>query len=73
MKVVAATVLAAATYGSGSIYDMFMLTKNKAQNKSLDERKMRKFHLVENIVLLTVAGMVNAASPFEYVSLQKPI
>lgn len=38
------------------------LTKNKAQNKSLEERrKMRKFHLVENIVLLTVAGMVNAA------------
>ena len=38
------------------------LTKNKAQNKSLEERrKMRKFHLIENIVLLTVAGMVNAA------------
>jgi manganese transport protein len=38
------------------------LTKNKAQNESLEERrKMRKFHLIENIVLLTVAGMVNAA------------
>jgi manganese transport protein len=38
------------------------LTKNKAQDKSLEERrKMRKFHLVENIVLLTVAGTVNAA------------
>jgi manganese transport protein len=38
------------------------LTKNKAQNKSLEERrKMRKFHLIENIVLLSVAGMVNAA------------
>ena len=38
------------------------LTKNKAQNKPLEERrKMRKFHLIENIVLLTVAGMVNAA------------
>jgi manganese transport protein len=38
------------------------LTKNKAQNKSLEERrKMRKFHLIENIVLLTVVGMVNAA------------
>jgi manganese transport protein len=38
------------------------LTKNKAQNKSLEERRrMRKFHLIENIVLLTVAGMVNAA------------
>jgi manganese transport protein len=38
------------------------LTKNKVQNKSLEERKrMRKFHLIENIVLLTVAGTVNAA------------
>src|SRR5918912_173250 len=38
------------------------LTKNKAQGKSLQERrKMRKFHLIENIVLLTVAGTVNAA------------
>src|ERR687887_2126454 len=38
------------------------LTKNKAQNKSLEERKkMRKLHLIENIVLLTIAGMVNAA------------
>src|ERR671924_54540 len=38
------------------------LTKNKAQNKSLEERKkMRKLHLVENVALLTVAGMVNAA------------
>src|ERR671934_221450 len=38
------------------------LTKNKAQNKSLEERKkMRKLHLIENVVLLTVAGMVNAA------------
>jgi manganese transport protein len=38
------------------------LTKNKAQNKTLEERrKMRKFHLIENIVLLTVAGTVNAA------------
>src|SRR5919199_2444226 len=38
------------------------LTKNKAQNKSLEERKkMRKLHLIENVVLLTIAGMVNAA------------
>src|SRR5919202_870251 len=38
------------------------LTKNKVENKSLEERrKMRKFHLIENIVLLTVAGTVNAA------------
>ena len=37
------------------------LTKNKSQNKSLEERrKMRKFDLIEKIVLLTVAGMVNA-------------
>jgi manganese transport protein len=38
------------------------LTKNKAQNKPLEERrKMRKFHLVENVILLTIAGMINAA------------
>jgi len=38
------------------------LTKNKAQNKSLEERrKIRKLHLLENIVLLTVAGVINAA------------
>ena len=38
------------------------LTKNKAQNKPLKERrKMRKFHLVENVILLTIAGMINAA------------
>src|SRR5919206_5035877 len=38
------------------------LTKNKSQNKSLEERRrMRKLHLVENVALLTVAGMVNAA------------
>ncbi|MFL6341296.1 MAG: Nramp family divalent metal transporter [Nitrososphaeraceae archaeon] len=38
------------------------LTKNKAQDKSLEERRrMRKFHLIENIVLLTIAGTVNAA------------
>lgn len=38
------------------------LTKNKAQNKPLEQRrKMRKLHLIENIVLLTIAGMINAA------------
>ena len=38
------------------------LTKNKVENKPLEERRqMRKLHLVENIVLLTIAGMVNAA------------
>jgi manganese transport protein len=38
------------------------LTKNKAQGKPLEQRRrMRKFHLIENIVLLTIAGMINAA------------
>src|SRR6185312_769558 len=38
------------------------LTKNKVQQKPLEERRrIRKLHLVENIVLLTIAGMVNAA------------
>ena len=38
------------------------LTKNKVENKPLEERRQtRKLHLVENIVLLTIAGMVNAA------------
>src|SRR5215212_3118864 len=38
------------------------LTKNKAQNKCLEERrKMRKLHLIENVVLLTIAGVINAA------------
>ena len=37
------------------------LTKNKVENKPLEERRrIRKLHLVENIVLLTIAGMVNA-------------
>jgi len=38
------------------------LTKNKVQEKPLEERRrIRKLHLVENIVLLTIAGIVNAA------------
>ena len=38
------------------------LTKNKVECKPLEERRrIRKLHLVENIVLLTIAGMVNAA------------
>ena len=38
------------------------LTKNKVENKPLEERRrILKLHLVENIVLLTIAGMVNAA------------
>jgi manganese transport protein len=38
------------------------LTKNKAQNKSLEERrKIRKLHLLENVILLTIAGVINAS------------
>lgn len=38
------------------------LTKEKAIGKTLDEKKkMRKLHLVETIVLLTIAALVNAA------------
>lgn len=38
------------------------LTKERAKGKDLAERKkLRKLHLVENIVVLTIAGMVNAA------------
>jgi manganese transport protein len=38
------------------------LTRERAKGKDLAERKrLRKLHLVENIVLLTIAGMVNAA------------
>ncbi len=38
------------------------LTKEKARGKTFDERKhIRKLHLVETIVLLSIAGMINAA------------
>jgi len=38
------------------------LTKNKVKDKSIQERRvLRKLHLTENIVILTVAGLVNAA------------
>src|SRR5919108_2810230 len=38
------------------------LTKNKVKDKSIQERRvLRKLHLTENIVILTIAGMVNAA------------
>jgi manganese transport protein len=38
------------------------LTKNKVQQKPLEERRrIRKLHLVENVILLTIAGVVNAA------------
>ena len=37
-------------------------TKNRAEGKSIEEkRRMRKLHLIENVVLLTIAGLVNAA------------
>ncbi|MFL6502630.1 MAG: Nramp family divalent metal transporter [Nitrososphaera sp.] len=37
-------------------------TKNRAEGKSIEEkRRMRKLHLTENVVLLTIAGLVNAA------------
>jgi manganese transport protein len=38
------------------------LTKNKIKDKSIEEKRvLRKLHLTENVVILTVAGMVNAA------------
>jgi len=51
-----------ATVMPHAIFVHSWLTKNKAQNKSLEERrKIRKLHLIENVVLLTVAGTINAA------------
>jgi manganese transport protein len=60
--------------GFGYLYEIFItkpnhalfvhswLTKNKTQNKTLlQRRKLRKFHLIENVVLLIVAGMINSA------------
>src|SRR5690348_8057932 len=36
--------------------------KNKSKDKTILERRiLRKLHLTENIVILTVAGLVNAA------------
>jgi manganese transport protein len=38
------------------------LSKSKSEGKSAEEkRKMRKLHLAENVILLTIAGFVNAA------------
>lgn len=40
------------------------LTKNKAIKEGLtlsDKKRLRKLHLIENIFILTIAGMVNAA------------
>jgi manganese transport protein len=38
------------------------LTKRRAQGKSVEEKRdVRKMHLIENVALLTIAGIVNAA------------
>jgi manganese transport protein len=38
------------------------LTKSKIEGKPMEEKRAaRKFHLVENVALLTIAGIVNAA------------
>jgi manganese transport protein len=38
------------------------LTKERSQNKTLEEKKkMRRLHLVETIIVLSIAGMINAA------------
>jgi len=38
------------------------LTKNKIKDKSIQEKRvLRKLHLTENVVILSIAGMVNAA------------
>src|SRR5215831_19164437 len=38
------------------------LTKNKIKDKTIQEKRvLRKLHLTENVVILTIAGMVNAA------------
>jgi manganese transport protein len=38
------------------------LTKNKLKEKTIQEkRKLRRLHLTENVIILTIAGMVNAA------------
>jgi manganese transport protein len=38
------------------------LTKNKIKGKSIEEKRaLRKLHLTENVVILIIAGMVNAA------------
>ncbi len=38
------------------------LTKERSQGKNIEEKKrMRKFHLAETIIVLTIAGMINAA------------
>jgi manganese transport protein len=37
-------------------------TKNRSKDKSIQERRvLRKLHLTENVVILAIAGMVNAA------------
>ena len=54
--VIGATVMPHALY----VHSWF--TKNRSESKSIEEkRKMRKLHLTETIILLTIAGFVNAA------------
>jgi manganese transport protein len=38
------------------------LTKERSQNKTLDEKKkMRRLHLIETVIVLSIAGLINAA------------
>ena len=38
------------------------LTKERAQNKTLEEKKkMRRLHLIETVIVLSIAGLINAA------------
>ena len=61
-SVLLAVAVIGATVMPHALFVHSWLTKNKVENKSLEERRqIRKLHLVENIVLLTIAGMINAA------------
>jgi manganese transport protein len=51
-----------ATVMPHAIYVHSWLSKNRSEGKSIEEkRKMCKLHLSENVILLTIAGFVNAA------------
>jgi manganese transport protein len=53
-----------ATVMPHAIFVHSWLTKNKVNNKNItieQKRQLRKLHLFENIFVLTIAGMVNAA------------
>jgi manganese transport protein len=51
-----------ATVMPHALYVHSWLTKNRSEGKSIEEkRQMRKLHLTENVILLTIAGFVNAA------------